>query len=82
MVHAGENSKTPMTPDDLKDPAQQHWSVRTRRWRYIRYNNGAEELYDHENDPHEWQNLAQDPDQATVLKKMRQRLQEQVTLAM
>jgi Ca2+-binding EF-hand superfamily protein len=32
--------------------------VRTRRWRYIRYNNGAEELYDHDRDPHEWENLA------------------------
>jgi len=40
------------------DPYKQHWSVRTRRWRYIRYNNGAEELYDHDRDPHEWENLA------------------------
>ena len=33
-------------------------SVRTRRYRYIRYDNGDEELYDHRNDPHEWRNLA------------------------
>jgi hypothetical protein len=32
--------------------------VRSERWRYIRYADGAEELYDHENDPHEWTNLA------------------------
>ena len=34
--------------------------MRTRRWRYIRYNNGAEELYDHDADPYEWTNLAGD----------------------
>ncbi|MEX2512951.1 MAG: sulfatase [Cyclobacteriaceae bacterium] len=33
-------------------------SVRSKRWRYIRYANGEEELYDHENDPHELLNLA------------------------
>jgi arylsulfatase A-like enzyme len=38
-----------------------HYAVRTRRWRYILYSNGAEELYDHDADPHEWTNLADDP---------------------
>ncbi|MBV1861283.1 MAG: sulfatase-like hydrolase/transferase, partial [Nannocystaceae bacterium] len=33
-------------------------SVRTRRWRYTRYLDGSHELYDHDNDPHEWVNLA------------------------
>jgi arylsulfatase A-like enzyme len=33
-------------------------SVRSERWRYIRYSDGAEELYDHENDKLEWTNLA------------------------
>ena len=33
-------------------------AVRTERWRYIRYATGEEELYDHEVDPHEWNNLA------------------------
>jgi len=78
MIYSGGNSKTPMTPADLKDPAKQHWSVRTRRWRYIRYNNGAEELYDHENDPYEWHNLAQEPEQAAVRRQMRQRLKQEV----
>lgn len=35
-------------------------SLRTERWRYIRYLDGGEELYDHEQDPHEWHNLAGD----------------------
>lgn len=36
-------------------------AVRDERYRYIRYRNGAEELYDHQNDPYEWKNLAGDP---------------------
>ncbi|MDF1659377.1 MAG: sulfatase [Verrucomicrobiales bacterium] len=33
-------------------------TVRSRDWRYIRYADGAEELYDHRNDPGEHTNLA------------------------
>lgn len=32
--------------------------IRTERWRYIRYADGSEELYDMQSDPHEWTNLA------------------------
>ncbi|WNC69186.1 sulfatase [Thalassotalea nanhaiensis] len=39
---------------------QQTYSYRTKDWRYIRYKDGQEELYDHRNDPFEWHNLAQD----------------------
>jgi arylsulfatase A-like enzyme len=35
-------------------------AVRSKRWRYIRYSDGSEELYDHQNDPWEWNNLAAD----------------------
>lgn len=37
------------------------YSVRSDRWRYIRYSDGSEELYDHQTDPHEWTNLAKSP---------------------
>ena len=33
-------------------------AIRSDRWRYIRYADGSEELYDHESDPNEWDNLA------------------------
>jgi arylsulfatase A-like enzyme len=33
-------------------------ALRSEHWRYIRYENGDEELYDQVNDPHEWTNLA------------------------
>lgn len=36
---------------------QGNHAVRSERWRYIRYADGSEELYDHGHDPHEWTNL-------------------------
>ena len=45
-------------------------AVRTERWRYIRYADGSEELYDHIADPHEWKNLAQSGDHAEVKKRL------------
>lgn len=40
--------------------------VRSERWRYIRYADGGEELYDHDTDPLEWKNLAGDEKLASV----------------
>lgn len=37
---------------------QGNHAVRTDRWRYIRYADGSEELYDMRADPNEWTNLA------------------------
>lgn len=41
-------------------------SVRTDRWRYIRYADGSEELYDIVADPNEWDNVAAKPALASV----------------
>ncbi len=40
------------------------------RWRYIRYANGDEELYNHEKDPEEWNNLADQPEYTLVKKNL------------
>jgi arylsulfatase A-like enzyme len=37
-------------------------AVRSAGWRYIRYENGDEELYDEKKDPNEWTNLAAKPE--------------------
>ena len=47
-------------------------SVRSERWRYTRYVDNTEELYDHDKDPLEWTNLAGDPKYADVKKELAQ----------
>ncbi len=37
-------------------------SVRTKDWRYIRYADGSEELYNMKKDPNEWTNLIEHPE--------------------
>lgn len=45
-------------------------AVRTERWRYIRYSDGSEELYDHDADPLEWTNLAGEPAHASLKQEL------------
>ncbi|MCP4785674.1 MAG: sulfatase [Fuerstiella sp.] len=45
-------------------------TIRTERWRYIRYEDGSEELYDHKVDPDEWTNQASNPQHASLKKKL------------
>jgi uncharacterized sulfatase len=49
------------------------YSVRTERWRYTEWDGGraGAELYDHDNDPHEWCNLASDPKHAKTIAEMK-----------
>jgi iduronate 2-sulfatase len=51
-------------------------SVRNERWRYTEWDGGKEgrELYDHENDPHEYTNLAEDVAYAETVAEMKRLL--------
>ena len=42
-----------ITSNDVEE-----FSIRTEKWRYIRYIDDSEELYNHTQDPEEWHNLA------------------------
>jgi len=56
---------------------QNNHAVRDERWRYIRYADGSEELYDHQNDPNEWHNLAAralSPEATSVIERLRLKL--------
>jgi arylsulfatase A-like enzyme len=44
--------------------------IRTERWRYIRYADGSEELYDLQADPHEWRNRAAEAESAEVKREL------------
>ncbi len=48
----------------------EHFSVRDERWRYIRYSDGSDELYDLKEDPNEWTNLAGRAEHAAVQQRL------------
>lgn len=72
----------------LKDPAakwerpsltthgRMNHALRSEEFRYIRYADGSEELYDHRQDPMEWKNLADDPAHGSVKDKLAKWLPE------
>ncbi len=55
-------------------------TLRTERWRYTEWNGGADgiELYDHKNDPHEFQNRAPnaDAEAQAAMKRLREQFQD------
>jgi len=54
-----------------------NYAVRSQHFRYIRYQNGGEELYDHRRDPNEWTNLADHPAYQDVKKRLKKRLPDE-----
>jgi iduronate 2-sulfatase len=65
--------------DRLPEPVMGR-SIRTDRWRYTEWAEGdaGVELYDHENDPNEFTNLAADPQFQSVIEELRPRLQSKI----
>ncbi|MCA9131425.1 MAG: choline-sulfatase, partial [Planctomycetales bacterium] len=48
---------------------QGNHGVRSENWRYIRYADGTEELYDMVNDPNEWTNVAYRQENAAIIEE-------------
>ncbi|MEL7119194.1 MAG: sulfatase [Bacteroidota bacterium] len=46
-------------------------TIRSEDFRYIVYEDGSEELYDHRNDPNEWTNLALDPEYKHIKEELK-----------
>lgn len=51
-------------------------AVSWENWRYLRYQDGGEELYDLSVDPHEWTNVADDPKFSKIKALLKSRLPE------
>lgn len=49
-------------------------AVRSEHRRYIQYEDGTEELYDHRADPNEWENIASEPLNKSVVAEMKKHL--------
>ncbi len=84
----GKNLKGYLSGKKKKDPDACAYTVsyggrdatlRTERWRYTRWDEnigqGNEELYDHKNDPEEFENLAGNLDYQDVLNEMRNKFE-------
>jgi iduronate 2-sulfatase len=64
-------SNARLEPNQPAPPQDQHYSIRSERYRYVICRNGDDELYDHLSDPFEWYNLADKEQYAPVVQYMR-----------
>ena len=48
-----------------------NYAIVSERYRFIQYNDGSEELYDHSKDPNEWNNVVVNPEYIEVVKQHR-----------
>ena len=71
-----KNPKASWQRPALTTHGRNNHSLRSERWRYIRYSDGTEELYDHDRDELEWNNLANDPKYADIKKRLAKWLPE------
>lgn len=67
---------TANAPDNKGKRGSMGRSIRTERWRYTEWDEGraGAELYDHDADPGEWNNLASDPKHAKIAAELKGRL--------
>jgi hypothetical protein len=56
------------------------YALRTERYRYIEWDGGKRgvQFYDHEADPHEQRNLADDPGHSEIVARLRRLLHEAI----
>lgn len=57
-----DNPSKPMEQPAMTTWGRGNYTLRTKEWRYTRYFDGSEELYDERDDPNEWTNLAKNPE--------------------
>ncbi|NNE77153.1 MAG: sulfatase [Pricia sp.] len=54
-----------------------NYAIVSERYRFIQYNDGSEEFYDHATDPHEWDNQIDNPDYTALVTLHRKQIPQQ-----
>ncbi len=70
LLHLLKNPGAKRARPALTTHGRNNHTLRSERWRYVRYSDGSEELYDRDKDPMEWTNLASDPANAGIIKRL------------
>jgi choline-sulfatase len=65
-----KDAAAPRTWPAITTDGQNNHGIRTEQWRYIRYTDGSQELYDMTSDRNEWTNLAGDPRHAETMEQL------------
>lgn len=71
LVPLLKNAKTSWDKPAIMNFGPGNYAIRQDHWRYIRYLDGSEELYDQSNDPEEYKNLAKKPEFANIIEKLK-----------
>ena len=70
MIPLLKNPKTKWDRPAVTTCGARNHGIQSKRWRYITYEDGSEELYDHDNDPHEWINVSDNPKYQQIKKNL------------
>jgi len=70
LVPQLKDPEAPRQRPALTSQGPGNYGLRTEQWRYIRYADGSEELYDMVRDPEEWTNLAANPEYDEVKREL------------
>ncbi|MEZ6139471.1 MAG: sulfatase [Zavarzinella sp.] len=71
LVPLLKNPEAPWESTAITSWGDRYVSIRTEKFRYIRYRDDEEELYDHSKDPHEWTNQIKNKEYAAELIRLR-----------